>query len=84
MVFRVAVVGGGIIGVSSAVRIVEECPGVKVVIFAEKTTPETTGDGAAGLWGPFLDGGTPAHKLMYANHYHRSEIPRIYNLGLWI
>ncbi|CAG0913914.1 unnamed protein product, partial [Notodromas monacha] len=63
MSVQVAVVGGGIIGVSSAYRILREVPGVSVTIFAEKASPETTGDGAAGLWGPFLDGGTPAHKV---------------------
>ena len=57
----VAVVGGGIIGLSSAVCILERDPRVKVTLIADKFTPNTTSDGAAGLIMPFVLENTPIH-----------------------
>ena len=57
----VAVVGGGIIGLSSAVCILERDPRVKVTLIADKFTPNTTSDGAAGLIMPFFLENTPIH-----------------------
>ena len=57
----VAVVGGGIIGLSSAVCILEKDPRVKVTLIADKFTPNTTSDGAAGLIMPFVLENTPIH-----------------------
>ena len=31
----------------------------KITIFTEEFSPDTTGDGAAGLWLPYLDPHTP-------------------------
>lgn len=56
---KVAVVGGGIIGVSSALRVIETVPRVEVTIIADKFSPNTTGDGSAGFWSPYLIGNTP-------------------------
>ncbi|XP_063980584.1 D-amino-acid oxidase [Diachasmimorpha longicaudata] len=53
---KIAVVGGGIVGVTAAVAVKESFPRCEVTIFSENFTPDTTGDGSAGLWGPFLCG----------------------------
>jgi len=44
------VIGAGIIGLTTAVRLLEN--GWKVRIWTEKTTPYTTSDGAGGIWYP--------------------------------
>jgi len=36
---------------------------VQVTIISDEFTPNTTGDGSAGLWGPFLLGGTDEKKV---------------------
>ncbi|XP_051887821.1 D-amino-acid oxidase-like isoform X2 [Pristis pectinata] len=61
---RVAVIGAGVIGLSSAQCIINRFqPTVKsltVVIYADTFTPNTTSDGAAGLWQPYVfDEGKP-------------------------
>lgn len=53
---KVAVVGAGIIGVSSAVQIVESISGVQVALISDEFSPNTTGDGSAGFWCPYLLG----------------------------
>jgi D-amino-acid oxidase len=65
MTLKIAVVGAGIIGLSSAVRIQEELglPNVHITLIAEKFSPETTSDGAAGIWGPYLLGDTPPQNV---------------------
>lgn len=57
----VGVVGAGIIGLSSAVCILERDPTVKLTVIADKFTPNTTSDGAAGLILPIHMGNTPVH-----------------------
>lgn len=44
-----AVVGAGIIGITSAWRILDNVPNAKVTIFAEKFSPNTTSDVSAGM-----------------------------------
>uniref|UniRef100_A0A8B9LW30 D-aspartate oxidase n=1 Tax=Astyanax mexicanus TaxID=7994 RepID=A0A8B9LW30_ASTMX len=46
---KVAVVGAGVIGLSTAVCIAEGLPFSSVTILSEKFSPDTTGDGAAGI-----------------------------------
>ncbi|XP_070834996.1 D-aspartate oxidase [Chaetodon trifascialis] len=46
---RVAVVGAGVIGFSAAVCIAEALPLCSVTVLAEKFSPDTTSDGAAGI-----------------------------------
>ncbi|GAB6022028.1 hypothetical protein CHUAL_006178 [Chamberlinius hualienensis] len=53
---RVAVVGGGVIGISSALAVVQRVPNLSLTVIAESFSPDTTGDGAAGLWMPYLLG----------------------------
>jgi len=55
MSLRVAVVGAGVVGLSTAVQIQQVVPaGVKVTIIADKFTTETTSHGAAGIFRPVL------------------------------
>ncbi|XP_014214859.1 D-aspartate oxidase [Copidosoma floridanum] len=61
---RVAVVGAGVIGVTAAVAVKEAFPTFEVTVFAEIFTPHTTGDGSAGLWGPFVLADTDPRKIV--------------------
>ncbi|XP_017462822.1 PREDICTED: D-amino-acid oxidase-like [Rhagoletis zephyria] len=64
---RVAVIGGGINGICSAIKILEYLKAsgspVEVTVISEAFSPNTTGDGSAGLWGPYLLGGTPTNRV---------------------
>ncbi|XP_059088634.1 D-aspartate oxidase-like [Tigriopus californicus] len=55
---KIAIVGGGIIGISTALFL-KQNSNHDVTIVTEKTTPNTTADGAAGIWGPYLLDETP-------------------------
>nr|CAH0098111.1 unnamed protein product [Daphnia galeata] len=59
MVVKVAVIGAGVIGLSVATVLQEKFPNLSITLFADKFSPGTTSDGAAGLWMPFLLGDTP-------------------------
>lgn len=61
---RVAIVGAGVIGVTSAFAVKNAFPSYDVKIFADAFSPDTTGDGSAGLWGPFLLGDTPVDNII--------------------
>ena len=65
MFSRVAVVGAGVIGLSTAVHILESQPGVTVTLIADKFSPQTTGDGAAGFWEPHVTGDTDEKLIRY-------------------
>ncbi|KAH8409923.1 hypothetical protein KR009_001260 [Drosophila setifemur] len=66
---NIAVIGAGVNGVASAIKILEHHlkedakTSIRVTIISEDFTPNTTGDGSAGLWGPYLLGGTPQSKV---------------------
>ncbi|KAH9363635.1 hypothetical protein HPB48_004156 [Haemaphysalis longicornis] len=63
---RVAVVGAGIVGMSTAVRIAEElAPAVQVTVLAEHFSPHTTGDVAAGFFNPYIVHGVSEQKLRW-------------------
>ncbi|KAH7976305.1 hypothetical protein HPB52_011424 [Rhipicephalus sanguineus] len=68
--WRVAVVGGGIVGLSAAVRIAEEVePGnIHVTVLAEHFSPHTTGDVAAGFFNPYIVHGVSEEKLRYGSY----------------
>src|SRR5262249_5049754 len=51
----VLVVGAGVIGMTTALRLAEAGRGVRVL--ARERTPRTTSDVAGGVWFPFLGGG---------------------------
>jgi D-amino-acid oxidase len=50
--FKVAVVGCGVAGLTSAIRLLEH--GVEVTILARETPPQTTSDVAAAFWAPTI------------------------------
>lgn len=56
---KIAVVGAGIIGLSSAICIQRGCPGAEITLITEKLSPFITSDIAAGVWLPYLLGDTP-------------------------
>lgn len=62
---RVAVVGGGIVGLSAAVRIAEEVApeNNRVTVLAEHFSPHTTGDVAAGFFNPYIVHGVSEERL---------------------
>ncbi|RWS20758.1 D-aspartate oxidase-like protein, partial [Leptotrombidium deliense] len=61
---RVVIVGGGIIGFSCALNIVQKLTNVvSVTLITEKCSPETTSDVAAGIVYPYLCGDIPTEKL---------------------
>lgn len=65
MVKKIAIVGAGVVGLSCAVKIAESTNNndIDVCLLSEKFSPNTTGDGSAGLWGPYLIGNTPSDKI---------------------
>lgn len=46
---RIAVVGAGVVGLSTAVCIAEALPLCSVTLLADRFSPDTTSDGAAGI-----------------------------------
>lgn len=63
MKVKVGVVGAGIIGLTSALKILESVDNVDVTILAESFTPQTTADVAVGLIEPYLIDTKPEEKL---------------------
>ncbi|GAB1599395.1 D-amino-acid oxidase-like [Argonauta hians] len=55
---KICVLGAGIIGLYSAVRILEDIPNANVTVIADKFSPNTTTDVAAGFWRPYKMGST--------------------------
>lgn len=60
---KIAVVGAGPSGVSTAFCIQENVPDAIVTIIADKFSPNTTGDCAAGMIVPHLLGTTPVEDI---------------------
>jgi D-amino-acid oxidase len=62
---KIIVIGAGVNGLSSAVKIAEYFfrQSVQVTLVSEDVSPNTTGDVSAGLWGPYLIGSTPEEKI---------------------
>lgn len=50
-------------GITSAVVIAENLPEVQVTVISDSWSPDTTGDGSAGFWCPYLLGNVPADVL---------------------
>ena len=63
---RVCVIGAGVIGLSTAYRLQDALPNVDITIVSEEFSPNTTGDGSAGFWRPYLVTGTPDELVWYA------------------
>jgi len=62
---RVCVIGAGIIGLPTAYRLQEALPDIDITIVAEEFSPNTTGDGSAGFWRPYLITGTSDELVWY-------------------
>ncbi|XP_054165230.1 D-aspartate oxidase-like [Oppia nitens] len=60
---KIAVIGAGIIGCTSASVLIESIPNVEITIISEKFTPNTTGDGSGGLIYPYLPGSTDSKRI---------------------
>lgn len=61
---KILVVGAGVCGLTSAVQLAEFYNGtVQVTLTAERFSPDTTGDGSAGLWSPYLCNSKDANVL---------------------
>ena len=58
MVTRVCVVGAGVVGMTTAVNVVERVRDVTVTVIADRFGEQTTSDVAAGLCFPHLVGDT--------------------------
>lgn len=63
---KIIVIGAGVNGLSSAVKIAEYYyrQNVHVTLVSEDISPNTTGDVSAGLWGPYLIGTSPEEKIV--------------------
>lgn len=61
---NIAVVGAGIIGTTTSLAIKEAFPTSRVTIFSDKFSPDTTGDGSAGFWSPYILSDTPADDVL--------------------
>lgn len=62
---KIAVIGAGVTGLAVALQTQEYFGStVQVTILSDDFSPNTTGDGSAGLWGPYLSGSTPEEWLM--------------------
>ncbi|XP_014820133.1 PREDICTED: D-aspartate oxidase isoform X2 [Calidris pugnax] len=58
---KVAVVGAGVVGLSTALCITETCPSCSVTVLSDQFSPDTTSDAAAGILIPHTYPGTPTH-----------------------
>ena len=54
MTQKICVIGAGVMGLSSAVRIQDTIPVTDITIIADAFSPYTTSDGSAGFWNMFL------------------------------
>ena len=63
MTEKVCVIGAGVIGLSTALRIRHLLPGADVCVLASSFDVDTTSDGAAGLWEPYKLGDTPEERV---------------------
>uniref|UniRef100_A0A2P2I3D3 D-aspartate oxidase-like n=1 Tax=Hirondellea gigas TaxID=1518452 RepID=A0A2P2I3D3_9CRUS len=61
---RITIVGGGVSGLGCALAILNKLPDVQLTVISEHFSPDTTGDVAAGMWGPFIMGGTPPEDIL--------------------
>ena len=62
---KIVIVGGGIIGLSTGLYLKKNDINFDVTIVSDKITPETTADGAAGIWGIYLLTDTPIEQQRY-------------------
>lgn len=63
-------------GISAALAILEEIPSCSVTVIAENFSPNTTGDVAGGMWGPFSTADTPSDII---NEWSRITWDKMYS-----
>ncbi|KAH3850333.1 D-aspartate oxidase-like isoform X2 [Dreissena polymorpha] len=56
---KIGVIGAGVIGLSSALRVLERFPNADVTVIAAQFSPDTTTNVSGGFWEPHLLGETP-------------------------
>jgi D-amino-acid oxidase len=65
---KIVIIGAGISGLSSAVKVAEYFRNeARVLLVSDAISPNTTGDGSAGLWTPYYCGKTDEQNITYAN-----------------
>ena len=62
---NIVVIGGGVTGTSTALNLIRKYPEHNITLIAQKLTPQTTSDGAAGHWEPFCMTGTFEDTIKY-------------------
>ena len=62
---KVAIIGAGICGVSSAICLHDADPSLDLTIIADRFSPYLTSDVAAGFWDPLFVRNTPVEKQRY-------------------
>lgn len=85
MVVKVGVIGAGPVGLSSAIQIAEKYKSaVNVTILTDDITPNTTGDGSAGLWTVYfiVGPGNDKKKLCEWGQASFAEYHRLWKTGL--
>lgn len=74
---KVCVIGAGVIGLSSAVRIQEKIPNVDITIMADKFSPYTCSDGSGGFWELFM---MPEESLVHARKWCQETWDWLYRI----
>jgi len=79
---KVVILGAGVIGLSVAIRAIEE--GHNVEIFAEKITPYTNSDRAGAYWSPFTNTTTSARIVKWGKESYRTfcKLIKVKNAGV--
>jgi len=60
---RITVVGAGVVGVATALSILDALPNCRLSLVSEAFSPHTTGDIAAGFWEPVFFGDCPLEDM---------------------
>lgn len=60
---KVAIIGAGICGISSAICLQKADPSLDITLISEKFSPNLTSNGAAGFWDPVFLKNTPVTKI---------------------
>lgn len=61
---KIVIIGAGVSGLSSAVKIAEYFnEEAEVLLVSDAVSPYTTGDGSAGLWTPYYCGKTDERNI---------------------
>lgn len=63
MPIKIAVVGAGVIGVTTAYKLVNDSNNAEITLISEEFSPNTTGDGSAGFLMPYALGKTSSSSL---------------------